>query len=276
MSMTVPSSLSSASVPPSSCPKAAYCLQQAQAAKTAGNAALQAGNPRGASFQYKKVYLHLAEYLPCDVVQSASPVALGYANGGGSDADGNGGLVQMLQEEQRRKQPKKAAAVSGNESPSTTTATASAEAALLMLQAQVTQLYATTLNNLVLANMKLGRYQEGVKCATAVLEQPTLRAALDAGAQSRASAHFSDTPAGKALLRRATCYVKLSDWALAEADICTLKAAAAAAASGGGAAHPAGGSDALEAAVLQLTHAVEQGRQAEVAKEKRMMRRMFA
>ncbi|CAJ1005495.1 hypothetical protein Q4I28_000815 [Leishmania naiffi] len=274
MSMAVPSSLSSASVPPSSCPKAAYCLQQAQAAKTAGNAALQAGNPRGASFQYKKVYLHLAEYLPCDVVQSASPVALGYANGGGSDADGNGGLVQMLQEEQRRKQPKKAAAVNGNESPSTTTATASAEAARLNLQAQATQLYATTLNNLVLAHMKLGRYQEGVKCATAVLEQPTLRAALDAGAQSRASAHFSDTPAGKALLRRATCYVKLSNWALAEADICTLKTAAAA--SGGGGAHPAEGSDALDAAVLQLAHAVEQGRQAEVAKEKRMMRRMFA
>ncbi|TPP52394.1 RNA pseudouridylate synthase family protein [Leishmania donovani] len=250
--------------------KASYCLQQAQAAKAAGNAALQAGNPRGASFEYKKVYLYLAEYLPSDVAQSASSVALGYSNGGGSNADGNSGLVQMLQQQQRRKQPKNvaAAAVTGHES-SASPSTAE-EAALLKLQEEMTQLYATTLNNLALAHMKLGRYQEGVKCATAVLEQPALRAALDAGAEQCTSARFSDTPAGKALLRRAACYVKLSDWALAEADIRTLRRATpegAPAASGG---------DALDTAVVQLTQAVEQGRKAEAAKEKKMMRLMFA
>lgn len=267
--MALPPPGSSASASPSSCDKASYCLQQAQAAKAAGNAALQAGNSRGASFEYKKVYLYLAEYLPSDVAQSASPVALGYGNGGASDAGSNSGLVQMLQQQQRRKQPKNVAggAVTGRESSASPSM--AEEAALLKLQEEMTQLYATTLNNLALAHMKLGRYREGVKCATAVLEQPALRAALDAGAEQCTPARFSDTPAGKALLRRAACYVKLSDWALAEADVCTLRRAAAGAAA-------ASGGDALDAAVVQLTQEVEQGRKAEAAKEKKMMRLMFA
>ncbi|CAC22677.1 conserved hypothetical protein [Leishmania major strain Friedlin] len=268
--MALLSPASSASAPPSSRDKASYCLQQAQAAKAAGNAALQAGNPRGASFEYKKVYLYLAEYLPSDVAQSASPVALGCGNGGGSDAGGNSGLVQMLQQQQRRKEPKNVAAAAVTDRESSALPSTTEEAARLKLQEEMTQLYATTLNNLALAHMKLGRYQEGVKCATAVLEQPALRAALDAGAEQCTSARFSDTSAGKALLRRAACYVKLSDWALAEADICTLRRATLEGA------HAASGGDALDAAVVQLTQAVEQGRKAEAAKEKKMMRLMFA
>ncbi|KAG5487460.1 hypothetical protein LSCM1_07415 [Leishmania martiniquensis] len=263
MHISLSSSLSSASAPPHSYARASYCLQQAQASKAAGNAALQAGNPRRASFEYKKVYLYLAEYLPADVAQSASPAALGSATVGGSDAGGNSGLVHILQQQQRRKQPRSAA--TGSES----LASPPAEAALLKLRVEMTQLYAATVNNLALAHMKLGRYEEGVKCATAVLEQPALRAALDAGAQDCTSARFSDTPAGKALLRRASCHVKLSNWALAEADIRTLTVA-----SGGGA--PNDGSDALDAAVVPLARAVAHGRQAEAAKEKEMMQRMFA
>ncbi|KAG5512165.1 hypothetical protein GH5_07645 [Leishmania sp. Ghana 2012 LV757] len=266
MSMSLSSSPSSASAPPYSCAKASYCLQQAQAAKAAGNAALQAGNPRGASFEYKKVYLYLAEYLPSDVAQSASPAALGYANCGASDTGGNSSLVHMLQQQQRRKRPTNMEAAAVTDSGSS--GSPSAEAALRKLQAEMTQLYATALNNLALAHMKAGRYHEGVKCATAVLEQPALRAALDAGAQGCTSARFSDTPAGKALLRRASCYVKLSNWALAEEDIRTLTAV-----SGGGT--PDGGGDVLDVAVMQLAQAVAQGRQAEAAKEKKMMQRMF-
>ncbi|KAG5511624.1 hypothetical protein JKF63_07220 [Porcisia hertigi] len=246
--------------------KASYCLQQAQAAKAAGNAALQAGNPRRASFEYKRVCLYLAEYLPPDVIESASPAALGHSNSSGSDAGGNSGLVQMLQ--QQRKQPKSAVAagVAGNES----TASTLTETALLNRQEEITQLYATAINNLALAHIKLSRYREGVKCATAVLEQPRLRAALDAGVQRCTPARFSDTPAGKALLRRATCYIGLSDWALAEADLHTLTTTVH------GEATCACGADTLDTAVVQLTNAIQKGRQEEAVKEKKMMQRMFA
>ncbi|GET85629.1 hypothetical protein, conserved [Leishmania tarentolae] len=252
--MALPSPVPSASAPLSSCEKAVHRLQQARAAKEAGNAALQAGNPRGASFEYKKVYLYLAEYLPSDVAESTSPVALGTGSG-------DSGLVRMLQQQQRRKQQKTVAAAPVTDKKSSASPPTAAAAA---------QLYATTLNNLALAHMKLGRYQEGVRCATAVLEQPTLRAALDASAEQCVSARFSDTPAGKALLRRAACCVKLSNWDLAEADIRMLRSAAS------GGATAASGGDALDAAVVSLAQAVEQGRKAEALREKKMMRLMFA
>jgi uncharacterized protein (DUF934 family) len=240
--------------------KADYCLQNAQAAKAAGNAALHANRLREASFQYKKVYLFLAEYLPPDLTGPSSQPALHGSGNGETDSDNNG-LVQMLQ--QRRP------AASSSSSAVLTTPEQ---------QHEMLQLYATTLNNLALVHLKLGRYREGVACATAILEKPALRAALD-GAPGCTNVHDSSsspapkkgvslptstTPAGKALLRRASCYVKLSEWAAAEADVKALMDA------------NAGAGIAPDPACEQLTTAIRQGRKTETETEKRMMQRMFA
>lgn len=243
--------------------KADYCLQSAQAAKAAGNAALQDNNLRGASFEYKKVYLFLAEYLPQEVTgPSTQPSATRSGGSGGSgDVDSSStGLVQMLQQHRRP-----TAASSSALSSSSSSQVSAAQ------QQEMLQLYAITLNNLALVHLKLGRYHEGVTCATAVLEQPKLRAALDStqtrtrGADSHAVAPLiSATPAGKALLRRASCYVKLGEWAAAAADVQALMDAHAAA------------HEAADPACVQLAEAIQRGRAADTAREKKMMQRMFA
>ncbi|KPI83463.1 hypothetical protein ABL78_7498 [Leptomonas seymouri] len=245
---------STTSQPPTS--KVDYCLQRARAAKAAGNAALQADNPRGASFEYKKVYLLLAEYLPDEVT---GPSTHASSSCGGESADSsNNGLVQMLQ----HRRP----AASTSASPSLSASSPHITAAQL---AEALQLYVTSLNNLALVHLKLGRYRQGITCVTAILESPKLRAALDgthakAGPFNNATRPTSDTPAGKALLRRATCYVKSGEWAAAEADVTTLMHAHAEA------------QTAPDPACVQLTEAIRHGRKAEAEVEKKMMQRMFA
>lgn len=123
------------------------------------------------------------------------------------------------------------------------------------------ELYATSLNNIALAHLKLGRYREGVACVDAILHTPLLRAALESAATPQMT---STTPLGKALLRRASCLVKLGEWAAAAANVQTLTEANAAA------------SLAPDAACVQLAEAIAAGRTAEAEKEKKMMRRMFS
>lgn len=260
--------------------KAAYCLEQAQAAKAAGNSALQSDNLRGAVFQYKRVYLYLSEHLPDSVVTAASPAALSSSNSKGTPASGDAGsdgLVQLLTQ-QRRRAP---GAGRGSQPPppppqsaaSSSSAAASAQASSTSPHAAMVQLYATTLNNSALAHLKLGRYREGVNCASAVLEVPALRAALD-DISGSAPLRACETPVGKALQRRASCYVALCDWAAAEADLQALAELSRATQAPSGSVSVLPGHD--DAVVAQLRRAVEEGRQAEAAREKKMMQRMFA
>ncbi|KEG10367.1 hypothetical protein DQ04_03811010 [Trypanosoma grayi] len=67
--------------------------------------------------------------------------------------------------------------------------------------AEFTNLNAAVQNNLALVHLKLGRYAKGVECATSVLALP---------------GHGSDA---KALLRRASCYLRLGKTAEAVADV---------------------------------------------------------
>ncbi|KPA75466.1 hypothetical protein ABB37_08379 [Leptomonas pyrrhocoris] len=252
--------------PPPSASKAEHCLQSARAAKAAGNAALKANDLRGASFQYKKVYLFVAEYLPHDV---AGPSTLASST---SRDESNNGLVQLLQQ-RRPRSPVKAPLLSSAPPPDMPAAAQQQQQQAEQAKEMIA-LYATSLNNLALVHLKLGRYREGVACASAILDDSKLRAALDtthnsADPSKKAAARppqppTSDTPAGRALLRRASCYVKLAEWAAAEADVATLMRA-----------HAAAGT-APDAACVQLTESIRHGRKAETETEKKMMQRMFS
>lgn len=237
-------------------------LAEAQASKDAGNTALQLDQPRQACFHYKKVYLHLAQFLgpsmavsTCKAVPTAGTTAGGLSKDGAQgvettgDNDENASLLNLL----HRRRGSSGADIATQRALMETTATPTAlpadfansstdEAAAAVdvgssvtgaccepgrglgvpalptttmmtttspttLQEQVYLLYGLALNNLTLAHMRLGRYSEGARTATCVLERVP---------------GFTNNI--KALMRRARCYVQLSEFDLAAKDIATLQA----------------------------------------------------
>lgn len=195
-------------------------MADALTAKEAGNAALQQGQTKAASFQYKKVYLLLAEYLP-DGVSCVGP------SGAAQDTEA-AGVLQLLGRRtpsaeasaaaaQSSQAPPAASGVSPSPSPSSTAAASVAKGYTALSPSQkdtLWELYGATLNNLALVHLKLGRYRDGVAVATTLLEVlPTY------------TTHFTNN--AKALLRRASCAIHLCDFEAAEKDLATLRALAA-------------------------------------------------
>lgn len=117
-------------------------LEDAIRAKDEGNAALQQGQVKRASFLYKTVHMHLGDLV------SKGGAAAGGA-GGGSD-DMATGIVQMLG--------------GGNGGPAKPSPPPD-------LQAAIDTVYTAVQNNLALTHLKLGRVPESIRCATYVLDR---------------------------------------------------------------------------------------------------------
>ncbi|EPY23934.1 hypothetical protein STCU_07389 [Strigomonas culicis] len=164
-------------------------LEAAQQAKDAGNSALREGQLRSAAFQYKKVYLYLAEFLPPKLTPA-------YASGSqGADA---GIPLDLLRKKEPRGSP-----FDGLRPES---------------QQQMLYLYIVAMNNLAQAHLKIGRFREAALCATDVVRFCAWH-----------RAHVATAPAGsvaeaeaKALLRRAAANVQLQCWAQVDEDLAQL------------------------------------------------------
>ncbi|KAH9601293.1 hypothetical protein LSM04_002261 [Trypanosoma melophagium] len=137
------------------------CLNGARTAKDEGNAALKDGKLRAAAFSYKKANLYLAEYIH----DNNKPAGEGLVNA----------LCKQRDSARCSLSPERFA--------------------------KLMELYAVVQNNLALVNLRLGRYPEGVRCATAVLSIP------------------EQTTNTKALLRRASCNIHLGNLEKAEIDL---------------------------------------------------------
>lgn len=259
------------SEPPSaSISRLQYSLEMACAAKASGNALLQQGNPRGAVFLYKKACLHLTEFLPVSV--TATPfTGVSSSSSGNSDEGTSNSLVHFLQRRQGKGQR-----VDQQKYSNTVV-----DAEVAAVKREITGLYATILNNLSLAYLKLERYREGVACATALLSQPVLRAALLRDSKQKSVDEDQNgescsggpvdyenyrvavaSPLGRALLRCATCHFHLSNWTAAQQHLELI------------AEYYMEAPD-LDSGLVNLKAAIETHLRLESEKEKAMMRRMF-
>ncbi|CCW64565.1 unnamed protein product [Phytomonas sp. EM1] len=204
-------------------------IADAQASKDAGDAAMIQNHLHAASFYYKKVFMFLAEYLPTRpdivpwLVHSLSP----------SDAEHVLVVNILRQYRPRFLNP----FVSGCQTPNVNgdqnrSFSAGSRYAFNQdgcidiesdgsaklygsewftltkrsRQQKVYRLFSFTMSNLVLVNLKLGRYLEGVAVATFLLERAPF---------------LQDN--SKVLLRRAQCFLKLGDCAAVEKDLNALE-----------------------------------------------------
>lgn len=169
----------------------------AKQAKDAGNNALKEGQLKSASFQYKKVYLYLAEYLPPKLAPSST------ANGKSADA---GIPLDMLRKKDTKQSP--------------------FDSLTFEQQQELVYLYMVSTNNLSQAHLRLGRFREAVLCATDVIRfcEWYVNYFTTTAEKTMVALEKIEEAETKALLRRAAANAQLQNWASVEEDLSRLEA----------------------------------------------------
>lgn len=208
----------------------------AKQAKDAGNTALKESQIKSACFQYKKVYLYLAEYLPPNLAPSYT------ASNKGADA---GIPLDMLRKKDATKNP--------------------FDRLTPGQQQEMMYLYIVATNNLSQADLKLGRCREAALCATDVIRFCEWYASFfaapgsDAAEKPVVALDKVEEAETKALLRRAAANAQLQSWSSVEEDLARLEA-----------------KKVKDAAIDALRADIEKGKAAEKVKQKKMAQRMFS